>query len=101
MAAFSTFNLITFGGFVIFSVVGINISNKYVYGDSYYSQLYIEILKVLLVTAGVMFIHQLYLLKRSTPSVVNKPNQKQINFNAFKGNIRNDLIQSNYFRGRI
>ncbi|CAD8176059.1 unnamed protein product [Paramecium pentaurelia] len=90
MAAFSTFNLITFAGFIIFSVIGINISNN---------EMYIEILKVLIVVAGVMIIHQIYLLKSTSPSIVNKPNQKQINFNVFKGNIKNDLIQPNYYKG--
>ena len=33
MAATSGFKIITLGGFLIFSVIGIKISNKYVYGD--------------------------------------------------------------------
>ncbi|CAD8093141.1 unnamed protein product [Paramecium sonneborni] len=89
MAASSTFNVIALGGFLVFSVIGINISNN---------QFYIEILKVLLVIVGVMLIHQLYLIKRNTPQVIMKPNQKQINFSVFQDNNRNNLQQSNYYR---
>ncbi|CAK78458.1 unnamed protein product (macronuclear) [Paramecium tetraurelia] len=77
MTAPSSFTILTFGGFILFSIAGIAISNN---------QIYQTTLKLLLTIVLVVKIYEFFSKSKNEKPVMIKSPQKQINFSAFERN---------------
>ncbi|CAD8161741.1 unnamed protein product [Paramecium octaurelia] len=87
MTAPSTFTILTFGGFILFSIAGIATSNN---------QIYQITLKLLLTIVSVVMIYEFFFRSNNEKPVMIKSPSKQINFSAFDRN--QEFIQQPEYR---
>ncbi|CAD8082680.1 unnamed protein product [Paramecium primaurelia] len=89
MTAPSTFTILSFVGFLFFSIVGIVISNNQIYDIT---------LKLLLTIVLVVIIYEFFFKNKNEKPVMIKSPYKQINFSAFERN--QEFIQQPEYRGQ-
>ncbi|CAD8100216.1 unnamed protein product [Paramecium sonneborni] len=87
MSAPSSFTKITLGGFIVFSLFGIAVSNN---------QIYNPILKLLLTIVIVVSVYDFFHERKNEKEVIAKPPYKQINFGVFERN--QEFIQQPEYR---